>query len=494
MEAILEELKVLVKARYPFIYLISWEEERVIRGLVRQVANPDRIQIWSATQGFPDTANTQDPLACLEHIHRAEPRQVFCLLDFHTALEDPMVVRRLRELENSLAEAQKPILFVSPILRLPRELEKDFTVLDIPLPTAPEISRLLGGLLQARNIAAQPAVYERTVKATLGLTEKEIIKVYTRIMVSGGKFSEEDLQTLIQEKKRIIRKSQFLEFLDSEEDLEAVGGLANLKQWLVSRGRAFSERARQYGLPTPKGLFMVGVQGCGKSLTAKAVARHWRMPLLRLDVASLVSAREDGDNNLRETIRVAESMAPVVLWIDEIEKAFIGASGSGAEGNVARIFGGLLTWLQEKNQAVFVIATANDIQNLPPELLRKGRFDEIFFVDLPNVHDRRAILEIHVKKRSRDPAKFELYSVAEATEKFSGAELEQLIVSALFDSFSKERELTTRDLILAARDTVPLAVTMEEQIKALKDWAGPRTRPAAHNTRRVDFFEVWEQA
>jgi SpoVK/Ycf46/Vps4 family AAA+-type ATPase len=304
------------------------------------------------------------------------------------------------------------------------------------------------------------------------------------VLLDGKGFAPEDLDLLLEEKARLLRKSRFLEFVRPDVDMGDVGGLGNLKDWLRQRQAAFTERARAYGLPEPKGLFLLGVQGCGKSLSAKAVAELWRVPLLRLDVAALFEGR--AEEGLRDTIRVAESLAPVVLWIDEIEKAFLG-EGAGT----SRVFGTFLTWMQEKAKPVFVVGTANEVRGLPPELLRKGRFDEIFFVDLPNVHERLEILDIHLRRKGRDPLNYDLLAVAEETDRWSGAELEQLVISALFYSFSADRELAQEDLVRVARETVPLAVTMDDRLKELREWARPRARPASVDTRRASFFEDW---
>jgi SpoVK/Ycf46/Vps4 family AAA+-type ATPase len=294
---------------------------------------------------------------------------------------------------------------------------------------------------------------------------------------------------VIEEKSRAIRASRYLEFWELNDDMGAVGGMDNLKLWLDQRATAFSERARRFGLPAPKGLFLLGVQGCGKSLMAKCVAGSWQVPLLRLDMGAVFSVHDQAETALRQTMRVAESMAPTVLWIDELEKGFSATTDAGA----GRALGSFLTWMQEKTVPVFVVATANEVRALPPELLRKGRFDEIFFVDLPNAHERLAILDIHLRRRDRDPEGFDLTTVAEETERFSGAELEQVVISALFKAFSMERDLREEDLVDACRETIPLAITMDDRLKELREWARPRARRASEDTRRVDFFGDWNE-
>lgn len=490
MDEVLGRIPDLLSARYALLWLVSPEEERVERGLERLCQQHDlQLFLWRRTTGlvspfggsFPDT---QDPRRAMVALGSIEAPALFVFEDAVEALTDPETIRRLRDLERDLAGRQQAMVVLSNRLAIPSELETDFTVLDVPLPNRQEIAKLLALLLSRQRIPVTPERFDQFVSASLGLTEKEIKRAYARLTIAGRRFTEDDVELVLEEKARMLRKSRFLEFVRPEVGFGQVGGLGHLKEWLQQRIAGFSDRARQYGLPEPKGLFLLGVQGCGKSLSAKAVADLWRLPLLRLDVAALFAGR--AEEGLRDTIRIAESLAPVVLWIDEVEKAFFGETAGG------RVFGSFLTWMQEKRKPVFVVATANEVRNLPPELLRKGRFDEIFFVDLPNVHERLEILEIHLRRHGRDPEAFDLLQLAEETEKFSGAELEQLVVSAMFVSFSSGRELEQRDLVRVARDTIPLAVTMDDRLKELREWARPRARPASVDTRRVSFFADWE--
>ncbi len=489
MEDILARIPRLVSARYPILWLVSTEEERVERGLERLAKTEGMTLVrWRRTSGmvsgglaFPDT---EDPVAAFATCSSMDGPTLFLFEDLADDFQDPRVVRRLRDLQNEIAGRRQAILILSHRLNLPPELEKDVAVLDIPLPARQEVARLLGLLLLSQKIELAPDLFEQFVTASLGLTEKEIKRAYARLLLDGERFAAADVELLLEEKARLLRKSRHLEFVRPDVRMGDVGGLGNLKDWLRQRAAAFTEKARIYGLPEPKGLFLLGVQGCGKSLSAKAVADLWRVPLLRLDIAALFAG--PAEEGLRETIRVAESLAPVVLWIDEIEKAFLGdAAGS------SRVFGTFLTWMQEKTKPVFVVGTANEVRGLPPELLRKGRFDEIFFVDLPNVHERLEILDIHLRRKGRDPERFDLLAVAEETERWSGAELEQLIISAMFLSFSADRELAQEDLVRVAKETVPLAVTMDDRLKELREWARPRARPASVDTRRISFFEDW---
>jgi SpoVK/Ycf46/Vps4 family AAA+-type ATPase len=301
-----------------------------------------------------------------------------------------------------------------------------------------------------------------------------------------------DIPTILDEKKQIIRKSGMLEYYEQTEDVHDIGGLEVLKEWLAKRRHAFSSRAREFGLPLPKGILLIGVPGTGKSLTAKAVGRLWEMPLLRLDVgkifAGLVGSSEE---NIRQVIHTAEAIAPAILWIDEIEKGFSGTGSSNMSdgGTTSRVFGSFITWLQEKRSPVFVIATANNVSQLPPELLRKGRFDEIFFCDLPSADERKQIFDIHIRKKNRDPSGFELDRLVSATGDFSGAEVEQAVVAALYDAFDAGGDLDTEGLLAALSDIVPLAVTMREQIEAMREWARTRARDASG--RRVERKGGW---
>ena len=499
MPDVFDDLALHFKARYPFVYLLTWEEERASAGVARAAAALGRpLLVWSAVDGLvgPDGSlmHTSDPAALLDRIATLDHPAVILLKDFHPFIHQPGVVRRLRDLAPRLGVQGQGLVFLSPSASVPDELEKDIVSLDLPLPDLGDVARIFHSLLRGEKIEIDLSLFERFVKATLGLTAEEIKRVYAKVHLQHGTFTEAQLADVIREKSQIIRRTRFLEFIDLSVSMGELGGLENLKSWLHERSAAFTEKARKYGLPQPKGLFLVGVQGCGKSLCAKVVADLWKVPLVRMDVGSLMQGG-GAEQGLKQAIAIAESMAPAVLWVDEIEKAFAGVeSGTGETATATRVFGSFVTWLQEKDKPVFVIATANAVQQLPPELLRKGRFDEIFFVDLPNIHERETIFRIHLAKRGRAPDPFDTWGLAEASEKFSGAEIEQSVIDALFASFAADREMETADVLRALRETVPLARTMDERIKALKEWARDRTRPATHDTRRIDFFEDWDNA
>jgi SpoVK/Ycf46/Vps4 family AAA+-type ATPase len=323
------------------------------------------------------------------------------------------------------------------------------------------------------------------VKAALGLTLQEAENAFAKAIAHDRKIDAQDIQLVLAEKRQIIRKSGLLEYYPADDSLGSVGGMDLLKAWLRQRGTSFSDAARAFGLPEPKGLLLLGVQGCGKTLTAKAIAKEWNLPLLRLEMGKIIrGAMGVADDNLRRAIRVAESASPAVLWIDEIDKALSGLSGSGGDGGaIARVFATLLTWLQDKTAPVFVVATANRLETLPPELLRKGRFDEIFFVDLPEPKERAEIFSIHIKRRGRDPAKYDCAALGTFTDGFSGTEIEQAIVSAMHLAFSQGVELNQEHLVLATRETYPLSKTLREEIQKLRTWAFERTRRASTKSR-----------
>jgi ATP-dependent 26S proteasome regulatory subunit len=380
------------------------------------------------------------------------------------------------------------VIIVSPVLKIPVELEKDVTVLDVPLPDFAELLALLKNIVAVVkksgrvSIHLEPADVEALVRAALGLTSSEAENAFARAIAIDDRLDADDIQLVLEEKRQVIRKSGLLEYYPTEHGLGGIGGLEDLKGWLDRRAAAFTEEARQFGLPEPKGLLLLGVQGCGKSLTAKAIASQWRLPLLRLDMGkifgSLIGSSEE---NVRRAIRMAEGVAPVVLWIDEIEKGLSGVKSSGDTdgGTGARVFGALLTWMQEKTAPVFVVATANSIEHLPPELLRKGRFDEIFFIDLPSHRERAEIFDIHLRRRRRDPARFDLARLAADARGFSGAEIEQAIISALYQAFDERTELAQLHIERALAETRPLSTTMAEEVSRLRTWAQSRARPAS---------------
>ena len=486
-----KELETLIRARYPLVYLLSSEEQRVETEL-RTVASRmnKRLYTWSLTTGLVEhigqvNSATMRPIEVLLSIERLPQHSVVLLKDFHAALNDNVVRRRLRDLSVALRRTTVTVFLLAPVLVLPPELEKDMTVIDVPLPTTEEIGEMLDRAIESVkdnpnvNVSLSAEELEMLLKAATGLTLTEAENVFARSLVERRRL---DVEVVLWEKEQIIRKSGILEYYRATEAFENVGGLNLLKEWMRLRTRAFTDEAQRFGLPAPKGVLLIGVQGCGKSLAARAVGSLWKLPVLRLDVgrifAGLVGASEE---NMRRAIRTAESVAPAVLWIDELEKGFAGSQSSGFSdgGTTARVFASFLTWLQEKQSPVFVVATANDVSALPPELLRKGRFDEIFFIDLPSQREREEIFAIHLRKRGRDPKKFNLRKLAQASAGFSGAEIEQAIIAALFDAFHRGSELDDEAILRELSRTVPLSRTMREHITALRLWAQDRARPAS---------------
>jgi AAA+ superfamily predicted ATPase len=500
----LVELDLLIRARYPILYVVTWEELRVCRhleGVAQQRGK--QLYLWSVTTGLQKAGSTAaatragrlaDPVESLNTVIEHKEPAIYVFRDLHPfiapGVQNVAVVRKLREVAQALSDSYKTLIVTAPVVLLAPDLEKDVTVLDYPLPGVQEFSELLTRICRdvsdssGRKLTIDDKGREKLTQAALGLTLQEAENVFAKTVVSDRSLSGQDVSVVFSEKQQIIRKSGLLEYFQAEEDIQEVGGLENLKQWLARRSVAFSERARKFGLPAPKGVLMVGVQGCGKSLCAKAVSRLWGMPLLRFDVgrmfSSLVGSSEE---NIRRALAVAESIAPVVLWVDEIDKAFAGIEGSAGTdgGTTARVMSTFLTWMSEKRKPVFVLATANSIARLPPELLRKGRFDEIFFVDLPTAVERRRIFEIHLAKRRRDPKNFQLDGLVEGSEGFSGAEIEQAVISALYDAFYVGGELETDHVLKSLQETVPLSRTMSENISTLRGWATGRARFASES-------------
>ena len=499
------EIEDLIRARYSLIWITTPEENRVEESLRKLCVEREmRLEIWSITEGFKTIANGQgtrdvkDPMKAIDHVLRAEGRALFVLRDFHPFLKEPAVVRRLRDAATELRKTKKSLLIMSPVTKIPPELEKSISaVLDWELPNRAEIEQAARSLLPSLPAATQqiiesdPTMLERVVEGALGLTLVEAQNVFAKSAVRTQTF---DLETILEEKKQIIRKSGLLEYYEHREEFSDVGGMDILKDWLVKRRNAFSSRARDFGLPLPKGILLIGVPGTGKSLTAKAVGALWGMPLLRLDVGKIFGGLVgSSEENMRSVIKTAEAIAPAILWIDELEKGFSGTASSGQTdgGTTSRVFASFITWLQEKTTPVFVIATANNVHQLPPELLRKGRFDEIFFCDLPDREDRRQIIDIHIRKKKRDPGQFDMDKLVDATVDYSGAELEQAVVASLYDAFDTGNDLNSDGLLKTVHEIVPLAITMREQIETMREWARTRARMASARGRVPPKKEGW---
>jgi SpoVK/Ycf46/Vps4 family AAA+-type ATPase len=491
------EIDFLLKARYPLIYVTSSEEERVERVIIRLANQRQRkVAFWSSTQGFSQQGGSdiRDPLAALNHMIESKESAIYVLRDFHDYIHVPDIKRRLRDLAREFRTSYKNCILLSALQKIPPEIEKEFAVVDFDMPGIPDILNAMTNVLKAVGPESKAYAWKsefekdepaqlKIAEAALGLTLVEIQNVLAKSLVQARRY---DIDIIHSEKEQIIRKSGTLEFLHADASFGGVGGLDLMKAWLRKRAKAFSKEARTFGLPEPRGILMLGIPGCGKSLMAKAVSSLWKLPLIRLDVGkvmgSLVGASEEG---MRKAIKTAESVAPCILWLDELEKGLAGTQSSGASdgGTTARVFGTFITWLQEKRSPVFVIGTANNVKQLPPELLRKGRFDEIFFVDLPAARERQEIIEIHIKLRGRNPEQFDVKAIVDATEGFSGSELEQMVISALYDAFDRDDEINDEYLLHACEETVPLSRTMQEDIAGMRDWAKSRARLASSEVR-----------
>ena len=500
-----EELSILIQAQYPLIYLVTSEEERAEQAIaeIAQASKPQRhVFLWTVTHGIVEYGqprnvtqhNTVSPEAAVEWATRQRDPAIFVFKDLHPFVDSPAVTRWLRDAIASFRGSQRTILLMSPVQQIPIELEKEVAVLDFAMPDMAELNQVLSQQLDlTRNRRITTETREKLLKAALGLTRDEAEKVYRKAQVTTGRLTDEEVGIVLSEKKQLIRRNGILEYIEEDETIQSVGGLEELKRWLTQRSNAFTERAREYGLPQPKGMLILGVPGCGKSLIAKTTSRLWGLPLLRLDMGRVYDGSMVGrsEANLRNALKTAESISPAILFIDELDKAFAGTAGSADSdgGTSSRIFGSFLTWMQEKDSPVFVMATANRVERLPGEFLRKGRFDELFFVDLPNAEERKDIFRIHLSKRKRDISRFDLDQLANVSDGFSGAEIEQALVAAMYDAFAQEREFTQLDIIAAVKATQPLSKTMSEQVTALRDWARQRARPAAASVAEYQRLE-----
>jgi SpoVK/Ycf46/Vps4 family AAA+-type ATPase len=494
---IAQELEAYVRARVPILWLTTWEEERALRELQTVAAALKKpLHVWTETQGVRTAGDgdggedrrVKEPAAVLGRVLRDEKPALWVLVDFHPYVDQPLVRRQLRDLAHALVTSGKTLILLSPRLSLPYELQKEVTVVDVPLPSHAELDAHLDAIAAHLKASGGEVALDRRdrdelVRSAQGMTLQELEQTLALAVVKTGKVDKQVIPLVLEEKEQIVKKSTALEYVRWDQGFEAVGGLDQLKEFLRARKDAFSEDARSFGLPAPRGICLIGVQGCGKSLSAKAVARFYRLPLLRFDIgrvfAGIVGRSEE---NVRGALKLAEQLAPCVLWIDELEKSLAGSQSSGVSdgGTTARVISTITTWLQERGDAgVYVVATANDISRLPPELVRKGRFDEIFFVDLPTQAEREKILEIHLRRRDRDPADFDLSSVARAAHGFSGAELEEVVIAGLYEAFGARRPLETADLAAAVEQTVPLSMTMHERVTAIRAWAEGRARRAS---------------
>lgn len=510
MEKTFQDLKYMLDANYPLIYLASPEYGRIIQK-VRSTAfrKGYTFSTWDIVDGLQihtknDTTNklekvekhtnygeVKNPDAFLQFLLKGntenqETKEIFIMEDAHRHFRDEKFVVQLRKLTQYFKVLNKHLLLLSPFFKLPIELEKYVTILNMPLPNKSDLEKRLSVILKDDTLNED--LKNLILDAGAGLTDVEADLAFRLAKEKVGLNSKDAVKIIASEKEQIIKKSGILDYYHTTENLDSsVGGLDNLKTWLKQRSKAFERNAKAFGLKEPKGMLLLGVPGTGKSLTAKAIATEWNQPLLKLDIGKVFQSEVgSSENNIRNAIMTAEAIAPCVLWIDEIEKGLSTDGGEKDGGTNARVFSTILTWMQEKTKPVFVVATANNISNLPPELLRKGRFDEIFFIDLPTKNERQNIFEIHLKK-NKQVTITNFDAILKESKYFNGAEIEETVKEAMFKAYIENNEqpvVKLSHLIDSAKAIVPLAITMKNKIDGLRDWAKTRARPASSDTKK----------
>jgi ATP-dependent 26S proteasome regulatory subunit len=522
MPDILDRLKVLIESSTPIIVMETVEEMRAVR-LVRAVSSPLNLAVfeWSIASGLvrcgsevgapvferrfatrslgsdhsPDDAgpaaiyNSREPAQALGNLEGISIDAVFILKDFHRHIEDPVVVRRLRDVGQKFSENRRTVVITAPAITIPAELAGLVEFLELPLPDKQRLRQIIDEVVVRlsktrtlrRSLAASGI--DAIANNLRGLTEEEADRAISQAIVTRYGLTAETVSDVLEAKKDLLRRSGMLEFVEASDDMAAVGGLENLKQWLQQRRGAWEDAARQFGLEAAKGVIILGVQGCGKSMCARAVAGQWKLPLVKFDTAAIYDKYiGETEKRIQKVFRVAEGLAPCVLWIDELEKIFAGSGPDSASvdaGVSSRILASFLSWMQDRKAPVFVAATCNNVTALPPELIRKGRFDELFFVDLPNSSERQQIFAIQLVKRKRNPNEFDLQQLAVAARGFSGAEIDAAVQGALYSAYASKQPLTTSTLREALSQTVPLSATRAEEIQSLRTWAKLRAVPAS---------------
>ncbi len=491
-----ERFSQLVQARHPCVSILTYEEDYAL-SVVREavVEQGWEMMLWTVTSGLRDgliensasIANTEHPAGALCHLCQDRAKKgVYVMLEFAGHLKDERTLRTLREAIAQMARCNGTLVLIDQNDELPLVVKATATRLDISFPNEQELVELVKSTL--RQIHDELRIEVKLSKRELdvivrnlrGLTRRQARQVVIDSVSHDRRFDADDINRILALKRQALGSVGLLEYVEAPVDLNEVGGLHRLKNWLKNRENALSDEAVKFGIPPPRGVLMLGVQGAGKSLACRAVATAWKRPLLRMDVGALYDRYiGESERKLRDALKQAEMMAPIVLWIDEIEKGFASAAAQSSDGGLSkRMFGHLLTWMQEHRAPVFLIATANDIEALPPEMLRKGRFDEIFFVDLPNLEARHQIFSIHLKKRKREPKQFDLDALAQSSQGYSGAEIEQAVISTLHDAFAAKQEMTTQHLLDALKNSPPLSITMSEKVQELREWAKGRCVPA----------------
>ena len=477
-----KELNLLLKARYPVLYISTFEEDRVeytIRKAIKSTSNK-AIYTWDFVEGYKTNPNNprfaaKNPLQALELVEKltADTPAIFILKDFNKFLNDISISRKLRNLVRILKTQPKSLIIVATELDIPKELSDLITVLEFTLPTSNEIKKELLRLFESLNNDIDPKFLEILIRACQGLSIEKIRRALSKSIAQYGTINNATINLILIEKRQIISQTEILKFQDTTSQFIDIGGLETLKKWLATRKESFSEKAKIYGLPAPRGLLLAGIQGTGKSLTAKAIANEWQLPLLRLDIGRLFGGIVgESESRVRQMIQLSEALAPCVLWIDEIDKAFSEQTKGGDSGTTNRVLGTFITWLSEKKSQVFIVATANNLSVLPLEIIRKGRFDEIFFVGLPLLEERKQIFEVFLKRlRPTQLNSFNLTLLSKKSEGFSGAEIEQAIIEGMLIAFNEKREFTTEDILIGLSQIIPLSQIEPERTKQLQDWA-----------------------
>lgn len=507
ISAFQKELQYMLRAGFATIWIQTFEEDRALR-VIKEACKAVKCTLYTWNilgqivlyddESVKKEAGDPATLFPIFASNAFRDKSVLGILDYNWVIENPSIIRNIKEQISVFKRDGKIALFIGPRLPLPDEISKEITILSFPLPTREELTDILNFVINSAlensssTFEIPKDMKEKLVEAALGLTSQEAEDAFSLAL---AKKKGDAVRTVLDQKCQILKKEGVLEYFHPEEKMEDIGGLALLKSWLVKRKNAFSPEAREFGLPNPKGMLIVGISGCGKSLTAKACASNWEVPLLRFDIGRVFqSLMGKSEESVRRAIQVAETLAPCILWIDEVEKGLSGVKASGEldSGVTARVVGTLLTWMQEKTSPVFLATTANDVSKLPPELLRKGRFDEIFFVDLPDVNEREEIVKIQLRKRRRTLPESVIKEIATEAEvrdetgeilPYTGAEIEQAVVSALYECFEDgKRTLNGADVKKALKGFIPLATTMKEQIRVLRAWGKERARSASGKT------------
>jgi SpoVK/Ycf46/Vps4 family AAA+-type ATPase len=516
-----DRLSTSIRARFPIIYITSAEELRV-RKMLENIAEDQNKELfcWSLTNGWTDVKDNKVNIEIKDATQTEEAKKeevkglpvdvssaikaiktvseliptgtgtkkgrIYVLSDFHWFLENSFIERGLRDCARKFPYCcYDTIIIVSPIMKLPDSLNKDVTILDMELPEYAELKVHIEKFIDTgipKDVVVDLTEEDKEIliKASCGLTLAEAENAFARAIVTNKRLSREDINLIIEEKKQIVRKSGTLEYFETDISFNSVGGLKCLKDWMRKRKSSFNDKAKEYGLPSPKGVLLLGAQGAGKSMVCKTLGSLWEMPVLRFDISSIFGKYVgESENNMRKALATAEAVAPCILWIDELEKGFSGMMESSDSGTSSRVLSHFLSWMQDNKKPIFVIATSNDVQKLPPELLRKGRLDDIFFIDLPCTEEREEIIGIHLALRNRNVNDYCVSEIAKATVGFSGAEIEQAIVSALYDAYDEDREVETSDIVRNANETAPISRTMKEKVEFLRRWAKDRAHRAS---------------